>query len=172
MRGTLQAAAVFSALALAASLSACSATDSGSLHEPGTGVGDPASAPEDAPADDTTASAAPDPSLDATGAPTWTSIYELYFGPGSLGHCNDTRCHVSSRGGFKCGLTKDTCYTGLVASKLVTMSTPTRSPLSDKSRSPLSWFGGTRGTMPRRGASNPKASADIAAWINAGAKNN
>ena len=171
MRGTLQAAAAVSSFALVALLNACSATDAGSLHEPGTGVGDPASA-EDAPADDTTASAVPDPAVDATGAPTWTSIYELYFGPGSLGHCNDTRCHVSSRGGFKCGLTKDTCYTGLIASKLVTVSTPTRSPLVDKSRSPLSWFGGSNGTMPRRGASNPKASADIAAWINAGAKDN
>jgi hypothetical protein len=172
MRAAIHAIAAVSSLALAALLSACSATDTGSLHEPGSGVGDPASAPEDAPVDDTTAAAAPETLVDANGAPTWTSIYELYFGPGSLGHCNDTRCHVSSRGGFKCGLTKDTCYTGLIASKLVTTSTPTRSPLSDKSRSPLSWFGGTRGTMPRRGASNPKASADIAAWINAGAKNN
>ncbi len=172
MRATLQAAALVSSFAVAGLLSACSATDAGSLHEPGSGVGDPASPAEDAPDDDTTASAVPDPAVDATGAPTWTSVYDLYFGPGSPGHCNDTRCHASSRGGFKCGLTKDTCYTGLVASKLLTTTAPTRSPLVDKSRSPLSWFGGTKGTMPRRGASNPKAAADIAAWINAGAKNN
>jgi hypothetical protein len=170
MRAATASVVVLAFSALASMITACSATDVGSLHEPGSGVGDPASEPE-APVDDGTASPAAEPPVDAVGAPTWTSIYALYFGAGSLGHCSDTRCHVSSRGGFKCGGTKDTCYDGLVASKLVSAASPTRSTLGDTSRSPLSWFGGT-GTMPRRGASNSKASADVAAWIHAGAKNN
>jgi hypothetical protein len=168
MRATTQAIAAASFLALT-SLVACSATDSGSLHEPGTGVGDPATPPE-APEDDTTPATAK-AQVDENGAPTWTSIYDLYFGPGSVGHCNDTRCHVSSRGRFMCGLTKDTCYKGLVASKLITPASPTRSPLTSSTVSPLSWFS-SRGSMPPRGKSNPQASADISAWIGAGAKNN
>jgi hypothetical protein len=171
MRASTQAALGLSFFALVSTMSACSATDTGSLHEPGSGVGDPASEPEATGDDVTTATTDPAPSVDTAGAPTWTSIYALYFGPKSLGHCNDAGCHVSSRGGFKCGLDKTSCYDGLIASRLVSPASPARSLLGDKSRSPLSWFGGS-GSMPRRGASNPKASADIAAWVNAGAKNN
>jgi hypothetical protein len=104
-----------------------------------------------------------------TSAPTWTQIYPAYFGPGSLGHCGSSGCHSTSRGGFKCGTTQATCYTGLVNAGLIDTSNPSASVLIDVQQSPLSWYGGN---MPTNPTTNKKAVSDIDGWVNAGAQNN
>jgi hypothetical protein len=102
-------------------------------------------------------------------APTWTEIYAGYFGPSGIGHCGNSGCHASSRGGFKCGTTQATCYSGLVAAALVNTSSPSSSTLIDPQQSPLSWYGGN---MPGSATTNAKAVSDIDAWVKAGAQNN
>jgi hypothetical protein len=102
-------------------------------------------------------------------APTWSEIYTAYFAASSLGRCGSSSCHASSRGGFKCGADKDTCYQGLVNVGLVDTTNGAQSAIADKDRTPLSWFG-NGGTMPGGGA-NAKATADITAWVQAGAHN-
>jgi hypothetical protein len=103
-------------------------------------------------------------------APTWTDVYTAYFAASSLGRCGSSGCHVSSRGGFKCGSDKGTCYQGLVNAGLVDATNGAQSAIADKSQTPLSWYG-NGGNMPGGGA-NAKAAADITAWVNAGAQNN
>ena len=100
-------------------------------------------------------------------APTWTTLYNDFFGHGTPGHCGN--CHAGFVGGFKCGTTKGDCYAGLVASGLVNPSAPATSRLGDPQSSPLSWFGG--GMPADQAVSNPAAAAAVTAWLAAGAKN-
>lgn len=120
---------------------------------------------------------APESTGDATtgtgtlAAPTWTELYNSYFGPGTPGHCSGTGgCHTNSRGGFKCGTNKNDCYSGLVAAGLVDPSNPTQSPLANENESPLVWLGG--GMPLDNPEANPAAAAAVKAWVAAGAKNN
>lgn len=102
--------------------------------------------------------------------PTWSSLYAQFFGPGTPGHCGDSGCHASARGGFACGTTKASCYAGLVASGLVDAQAPASSPLGDRDTSPLAWFGG--GMPADRPTPNPTAAAAVTAWLAAGAHQN
>jgi hypothetical protein len=111
--------------------------------------------------------------VDASGpAPTWTQLYAQYFGPNTPGHCSGTGgCHTNIRGGFKCGTTKATCYTGLLQAGLITpgAATGAQSPLGIVGQSPLAWFGG--GMPLDNDAPNPQAAAAVKAWLTAGAQN-
>ena len=106
----------------------------------------------------------------------WSYIYATYFGPGTPGHCGDARCHAHPRGGFECA-TKDGCYLSLTgtnpnfATPLVDTKNWANSALVDPAQSPLIWFNAS-GTMPFDNAvPNSAATAEIGAWISAGARN-
>jgi hypothetical protein len=103
---------------------------------------------------------------------TWTELYAAYFGPSTPGHCgSSSSCHLTSRAGFLCGTTADSCYKGLVAAALVDPAHPTMSPIADPNQSPLAWFGA--GNMPQDNpVGNTRAQKDIAAWVAAGAQEN
>ena len=105
----------------------------------------------------------------ATATTTWSGIYATYMGPGTPGHCGNSACHGSSRAGFLCGATKDTCYQGLVAASLVDPTAPATSRIIDPLASPLAWFGGA---MPQDNrTANADAAAALKAWIANGGKN-
>ncbi len=107
---------------------------------------------------------------DAGPHPTWTALYNSYFGPNTAGHCGNSGCHSSARAGFKCGPNKTTCYDGLVAKGLIDRTNPARSTLGDGSASPLAWFSGN---MPADNAvANAAAARAVSAWLNAGASRN
>jgi hypothetical protein len=152
MRTLLFAAAV---MGLAALTGCSSASPSGS-----TGTH-----PADAGADDAAEvvdTAAPLPA-------TWTAVYGAYFASGTPGHCGNAGCHATTRGGFRCGATKDTCYQGLVNASLISVVDPATSLISDAQSSPLAWFGGN---MPQDNPGpNADAAAALKAWVVAGAKN-
>ena len=155
------------------SLAACSAVDPGPMSpDPGSsGVAEPAAATGD---DAGATTIAPPPDAGAFEAAaanvTWKgTIYPSYFAPLSAGNCAQVGCHQTTRDGFRCGTSADACYQGLVTAGLVDPANPKASVLADPSTSPLAWFGGT---MPGgRPATNPKAVAEITAWVAAGAKN-
>ena len=129
-----------------------------------------ATADADAGAPDTGSDAGAGPVADAGPPPTWTALYNQYFGPGTPGHCSGTGgCHTNVRGGFKCGTDKDTCYAGLVAASLIDVNDPAQSTLAIPGASPLAWFGG--GMPIDNPAPNPAAAAAIEAWVAAGAPN-
>ena len=100
-------------------------------------------------------------------APTYSKIYADYLGPGSLGHCSGAGCHSGNVGGFTCGNTKESCYTGLVNAGQVSGTTSRIA----SANSSLTWFG-QGGTMPTGGGANSQAAAAISAWVAAGALNN
>ena len=103
--------------------------------------------------------------------PTWSALYTQYFAKGTIGHCGNVGCHSIKRGGFKCGKTKTSCYSGLVAAKLISTSNPSSSKLIS-STTPLSWFG-TGGPMPKDQKQTNQAAADaVTAWVKAGALKN
>ena len=105
------------------------------------------------------------------GPVTWTSLYATYFGPNTPGHCGNTSCHKTTNTGFKCGTTKATCYSGLVAAGLVNATTPSKSTIVDPALSPLAWING--GPMPKDNAvPNAAAKAALQAWVALGAPNN
>ncbi len=123
------------------------------------------SAPADASSRDAQADGAPPPPP----AMTWTKLYTSYFGPGTPGHCGNSGCHSTTRAGFKCGATKTTCFSGLVAAGLVSTTNPSSSTLGNPQQSPLAWFGGP---MPKDNAvANPAAAQAVTAWLTAGAHN-
>ena len=103
--------------------------------------------------------------------PTWTTIYGSYFAASSAGRCGSSGCHSSSRGGFKCGSDKTTCYQGLVSSGYLDTSNPTASALVDKNNTCLAWVSNA-GNMPPNVGTDTKATADITAWLEAGGTNN
>ena len=114
----------------------------------------------------------PPPPPDGAGpAPTWTQLYNGFFGPGTPGHCSGVRgCHVTIRGGFNCGQSKQECFAGLVQAGLVTPANGAQSPLGIDGASPLAWLGG--GMPLDESVPNAAAGAAVKAWVAAGAKNN
>lgn len=122
-------------------------------------------------APDATPDAGPSNAGDASGpAPTWTQLYNQYFGPATPGHCSGTGgCHTNLRGGFRCGTNKNECYAGLVAAGLIDTASPAQSKLVIDGESPLAWFGG--GMPIDNPAPNPAAAAAVKAWVTAGAQN-
>jgi len=103
-------------------------------------------------------------------APTWTEVYDKFFGPETPGHCSEGRCHSRLLGGFKCGATKDECYDGLVFAQLINPENPRESAIAKENESPLAWFGG--GMPLDNPAPNPEAARAVRAWVLAGAKKN
>ena len=117
------------------------------------------------------------------GAPqptTWTYVYNTYFAgtttTATAGHCSE--CHDVALAGFACGADKDSCYTGLVSSGMITPANPSASPMADSERSLLAWFGrpttppGVTSFMPRDlVVRNPPAVAALCGWVLAGARN-
>jgi hypothetical protein len=108
--------------------------------------------------------------LAAAPAPTWTELYDRFFGPDTPGHCASGRCHSRLLGGFKCGATKEECYDGLVFAQLIDTANPRASAIAKENESPLAWFGGA---MPLDDPQpNPEAARAVRAWVLAGAKKN
>jgi hypothetical protein len=120
------------------------------------------------------ASPGPQPLPDGGPAPTWTELYQLYFGPNTPGNCGNpnNNCHANANNHFACGATQDSCYQGLVAGNLVLPSAPMTSPIADPTVTPLSWYG-SGGNMPDEKSTPDQAAADaVSAWVYAGAQNN
>jgi hypothetical protein len=94
-------------------------------------------------------------------APTWSTIYALYFAPNTEGGCGRSKaCHaaeMSDAGSSYAWLEQR----GYIAGP--------RSPLVSTSNSCLRWFGGN---MPPHGKPNPHAAEDLSAWAASGAPNN
>ena len=91
-------------------------------------------------------------------APTWTQLYNAYFGPGTAGDC--VSCHASETSPtFNSAAT---LCTALKATGYIGNGTATLQSL-------LTWFGGS-GSMPLTGGTPPaNATKDILAWQNASA---
>ncbi len=93
-----------------------------------------------------------------SGVPTWTQLYNNYFGPNTIGNC--ASCHNAgtsptiSSAATLCAVLKSEGY--------IQNGTATLQDL-------LTWFGGS-GYMPLGGGAGPAiAVQDITAWQNAGA---
>jgi hypothetical protein len=118
-----------------------------------------------------TSSSSGSTSSGATG--TWTSIYGHIFGPSGTSSCvAGGGCHTSQiKGGFKCGTSKASCYSGIVASGyVVTGSGASSSPLVQPGSSPL--CGSLGGNMPQGGKCVSAADvAEIKSWLANGAQN-
>ena len=105
---------------------------------------------------------------------TWTFLYSKYFGPGSAGHCGNSKCHdaLPSNGNWVCGPTSHTCYEGMLARvvngsprPLLNLADPPSSVLISPAKSPLVWFNPV-GNMPNDAMDpNPCASRDIPRWF-------
>lgn len=106
-------------------------------------------------------------------APTYSELYTKYFAPNTPGHCATTACHLDAVQGWACGLTKNTCYEGMVGVGIIDTKIPTASPIADPRGSVLSWINPQGGTMPQdaRGPF-PEGAAAITAWVAACAQNN
>jgi hypothetical protein len=116
----------------------------------------------------------PPPPPDLLGAPTYTDLYNNYFGPNTPGHCGNSDCHLGTPRVhvWVCGSTRDTCYAGMVKVGIISTTDPTNSPIADPQNSPLSWIN-PNGPMPRDNPTpNPQAGGDIVWWVLAGAQNN
>jgi hypothetical protein len=115
------------------------------------------------------------PAPDAAPAPTYTELYAKYFADGTIGHCAKSGCHGDPAPIiWRCGPTKDTCYTGMVTQGLISLSNPQGSPIGDVGSSPINWVN-PNGAMPFDQPSPPVAFPEgrdaIRAWVAAGAKN-
>jgi hypothetical protein len=109
----------------------------------------------------------------STGGVTWTKIYGDIFGPSGTSSCTvNGGCHTNTKGGFKCGTSKSTCYTGFVNAGYVTPgSGAASSALVDPNQSPL--CGTLGGNMPQVGACVTSAQInEIKSWLADGAQNN
>lgn len=115
---------------------------------------------------------AENPSPDAT-PPTYTELFNTYFGPGTPGHCSNAGCHGDpDHNIWMCPPTKDGCYAGMVAQGLITPADPTASPIGSRTMSPLVWVN-PNGPMPfDNRVSNRTAGDAVMAWVAAGAQNN
>ena len=90
--------------------------------------------------------------------PTWTQLYNNYFGPGTSGNC--LSCHVS--GNTPTFNSASTLCSTLKSYGYIQTGSATLQDL-------LTWFGGS-GNMPLVGGAVPaNAVRDITAWQNAGA---
>ncbi|MFO0658720.1 MAG: hypothetical protein U0165_02645 [Polyangiaceae bacterium] len=107
-----------------------------------------------------------------SGGVTWTQLYNEVFGPTGTSHCTGSSCHTNLKGGFKCGTTKDTCYTGFVNAGLVSPgSSASSSVIVDPAQSPL--CGTLGGSMPQGGTCVTSAQiTEIKSWLADGAQNN
>jgi hypothetical protein len=107
-------------------------------------------------------------------APTYTELYDKYFGVGKTGHCAKSGCHGDpGHNVWLCGDSKDTCYQGMVTEGLINKTNPIASTLGDPKNSPLTWVNPDHGFMPQDGPRDFAEGRDaIIAWVGACAQNN
>lgn len=107
-------------------------------------------------------------------APTYTQLYTRYFAPNTPGHCANEMCHGDIEFNiWKCGLTKDTCFNGMVGFQLIDTANPLASRLASSTASPLIWISPNNGFMPADALTPfPEGRDAILAWIGACAPNN
>ena len=103
----------------------------------------------------------------STSVPTWIELYNNYFGPNTLGHCGQSRCHGSSQvhmfdsASSMCSVLEATTIPG-TSSTIIGNGTAHLEWLLD-------WFN-KGGDMPFDSITAPSnAVADITAWEKAGA---
>jgi hypothetical protein len=107
----------------------------------------------------------------AGSAPTYTMLYTTYFAPKTPGHCATSDCHLDGVQGWTCGLSKNTCYQGMVDIGLINKNVPTASLIADPKRSLVSWIN-PNGTMPQDTPGPfPEGRDAILAWVAACAQN-
>ncbi|HEU4731135.1 MAG TPA: hypothetical protein VFT22_24750, partial [Kofleriaceae bacterium] len=97
-----------------------------------------------------------------------------YFAPGTPGHCATEGCHLSEADstGWVCGLSKDTCYKGMVSIGIVDAKAPETSVIADPKASPLRWIN-PNGPMPQDAAKPfPEGADAIMRWVATCAQNN
>jgi hypothetical protein len=103
---------------------------------------------------------------------TYSQLYDDWFAVGTPGHCATSGCHSPPIHVWTCGMTKESCYAGMVRVGLVNPNNPSSSLIIDPLNSPLAWFN-VSGVMPR---DNPTPNAGgakaISDWITAGALDN
>jgi hypothetical protein len=113
---------------------------------------------------------------------TWDDLYTCYFGPTGPISCAgaNSMCHAdmpSLGGGYwVCGLTKDSCYTGMTGYSTLSPQNGSQDPTMNGLYTVLCGSGSDLAAMPL-GCSHPQTLlADdftrIAAWIQAKAPNN
>jgi hypothetical protein len=119
----------------------------------------------DPPASDSGASCSPP--VDGS-APTYSELFDLYFGPGTPGHCATAHCHANP--GFNvwlCGDDEETCYGGMLQIGLIDPKHPRASTIASPTKSPLSWVNPS-GDMPFDATGPLDAARDaITAWVDA-----
>jgi hypothetical protein len=94
----------------------------------------------------------------AAAAPTWSELFSAYMAPGTEGGCGRSgRCHARQMGD------PASAYDWLKQRGYIA---GTSSAIASDANSCLRWFGGN---MPPGGRANPKAAADVAAWVAIGA---
>ena len=111
------------------------------------------------------------------GPPTWTGIYNDYFGPTGRASCGGSSCHLAGQGGdiaskFICP-DQAGCYTSLTGVSQLVLPTDAPAPGKSKLMRNLRQVGNA-GKMPSGGSTFVFDAADIArisAWIAAGAQN-
>jgi len=111
--------------------------------------------------------------VDISAAPTYTQLFTNWFAAGTPGSCANGNCHGNtSNGGWKCGQTAATCFTGMTGKGFVNTTTPKNSSIISATNSPLRWFSPS-GNMPQNNAvANADGKKAVLAWVCAGAKNN
>jgi hypothetical protein len=91
-------------------------------------------------------------------APTWSELFSAYMAPGTEGGCGRAaKCHARQMGDAT------SAYAWLKQRGYIAGP---ESALASNANSCLRWFGGN---MPPGGQPNPKAAADVAAWVAVGA---
>ncbi len=107
---------------------------------------------------DSSTSGGTDPIVDSVPAPTWTELYNAYFGPGTAGNC--VSCHAT--GTTPAFDSAETLCGALKARGYIVRSVAGLEYL-------IEWFG-LGGTMPEDGGAPPPGAVDaIMAWENADA---
>jgi hypothetical protein len=105
---------------------------------------------------------------------TWVYVYDTYFAPGTMGHCQAQGCHASGTGARSFGDTRSALYDAFASRGLIVPGSPaSASPLLDPSRSRLSWVN-PGGNMPSGDLRTPCDLGSLAAvaamrgWLDAG----
>ncbi len=94
----------------------------------------------------------------APARPTWSELFAAYMAPGTEGGCGRAgRCHAAQMSDAA------SAYDWLRQRGYIEGA---RSALASNANSCLRWFGGN---MPPGGQPNPKAAADLTAWVAVGA---
>jgi hypothetical protein len=147
-------AAVFAACALLAASGGCVGSAPVALAPPSVPLAPQAALPslampEPQPEPSVVAGASP-----TVPTPTWSELFSAYMAPGTEGGCGRAgRCHARQ-------MADPTSAYGWLKQRGYIAGTD--SAIASNANSCLRWFGGN---MPPGGQANPKAVADLAAWV-------